>query len=150
MEEPQNNVSKEISRGDRDQIIEALVKMRIEKFATTRSMLRLLKQKPLYYKDSYAYELIREAKKKIIEIFKEEMSEEFETYRARLETLIETTSNEKIKLDAMKELHKLTGAYKPNKVEVSGKIEHTITSIEVNIIDSNTIDITPEKKKLSE
>lgn len=133
MEDTQNNVE----RGDRDQIIEALVKMRIEKFATTQSMLRLLKQKPLYYKDSYAYELIREAKKKIIEIFKEEMSEEFETYRARLETLIETSTNEKVRLDAMKELHKLTGAYKPNKVDVTtnGK-DLQINEIVVKIIDS--------------
>lgn len=121
-----------IRKGERDKIIIALVKMRIDKFATTKTMLEFLINQ-LKYKESYAYELMREAKKKIIEIFKEEHEESFETYRARLEELVETSSNEKVKLEAIKELNKLLGLHRPQKIDVTtnGK---DITDINVNII----------------
>jgi hypothetical protein len=122
---------------DRDKIIMALVKMRIDKFATTKTMLEFLQDKPFMYKDSYAYELIREAKKKIVEIFKEEHTEEFETYRARLEEIIETTKNEKVRLDSIKEMNKLLGLYKPTKLDITSGGEKLFTGIDIKIITNN-------------
>jgi len=51
--------------------------------------------------------------------------------------------------DLRKELNKIQGTYAAQRVEVSGKIDHQITSIEVKIIESGIIDITPEPKKLN-
>lgn len=115
MTQSQNNT---IER-DRENIIMALVKMRIEKFATTKTMLDFLMNKPLSYKESYSYELIRESKKRIEKIFKEEYEESFANALARLEEIIETTKNEKTRLEAQKEMNKLLGLYKPQKVDVT-------------------------------
>ena len=117
---------------DRDQIIMALVKMRIEKMATTKTMLDFL-MIDLGYAQTYSYELIKEAKKKIIEIFSEEHNESFETYKARLEEIIESTKNEKLRLEAIKEMNKLLGLYKPQKVDITtdGKAINDITLIKL-------------------
>jgi hypothetical protein len=133
----QNNAPK-LSKRDRETLIMALVKMRIEKFATTKTMLDFLMAPPFNYKDSYSYELIREAKKRIIQIFKEEHAEEYQTYKGRLEEIIETTKSEKIRLEAIKELNKLTGAYQPNKVDITSNGNNLIpTEIIIKIIDNN-------------
>lgn len=139
MEEPQNNAAKaEIERSNREAIIMALVKMRIEMFATTKTLLEFLMSEPFNYKDSYSYELIRECKKRIIEIFKEEHGEEYQTYKGRLEEIIETTKSEKLRLDAIKELHKLTGAYQPTRVDItSAGNELKPTEIIVKIVGPN-------------
>jgi uncharacterized protein with HEPN domain len=122
---------------DRDQIILALVKMRIEKFATTKTMLDFL-MNDLGYAQTYSYELISESKKKISEIFKEEHEESFHNAMARLEEIIETTKNEKTKLEAQKELNKLLGLHKPQRVDVTsnGK-DIQIGEVVVKIINSN-------------
>jgi hypothetical protein len=104
---------------DRETIIMALVKMRVEKFATTKTMLDFLQNKPFSYKDSYAYELIRECKKRIEKIFKEEHEESFANAIARLEEIIETTKNEKTRLESQKEMNKLLGLHRPQKVDVT-------------------------------
>jgi hypothetical protein len=133
----QNNAPSVKDR-DRETLIMALVKMRIEKFATSKTMLDFLMGPPFNYKDSYSYELIREAKKRIIEIFKEEHAEEYETYKGRLEEIIETTKSEKIRLEAIKELNKLTGAYKASKVDITSNGKDLIpTEVIIKIVDSN-------------
>ena len=103
---------------DKDQIIMALVKMRIEKMATTKTMLDFLMIE-LKYHQTYSYELIKLAKSKIQEIFAEEHEESFQTYKARLEEIIETTTVEKIRLEAIKEMNKLLGLYRPQKIDVT-------------------------------
>lgn len=132
MEQAQNNAER-----DREQIIMALVKMRVEKFASTKTMLDFLQNKPFSYKDSYAYELIRECKKRIEKIFKEEHEESFHNAIARLEEIIETTKNEKTKLEAQKEMNKLLGLHKPQRVDVTsnGK-DIQIGEVVVKIINS--------------
>jgi hypothetical protein len=125
------NNENSIEKGDVELIINALVKMRVEKWASQRTMLEFLKG--LGYKQTFAYELMAEARKQIVEIFKEEHQEAFAKAVARLEEMIETTKNEKIRLEAEKELNKLMGLHRPMKVEVSGKVEHQITGLDVNI-----------------
>jgi plasmid maintenance system antidote protein VapI len=103
---------------DKEQIISALVKMRVEKFATTKTMLDFL-MKEIGYAQTYAYEMIKISKARINEIFKEEHEESFHNAIARLEEIIETTKNEKTRLEAQKEMNKLLGLHKPQKVDVT-------------------------------
>jgi hypothetical protein len=133
MTQSQNNADR-----DRENLIMALVKMRVEKFATTKTMLDFLQSKPLNYKDSYAYELIRESKKRIQQIFKEEYEESFHNALARLEEIIETTKNEKVRLESQKELNKLLGLYRPQKVDITtnGK-DLGVSEVIVKIIKNN-------------
>ena len=102
----------------------------------------------LGYKRTYAYELLDLARKRIGEIFREEHEDAYEAAVGRIQEIIETASSEKIRLEATKELHRIQGIYRPVKVEVSGKVEHQITAIEINIVTPNIIDITPEVKKI--
>jgi hypothetical protein len=117
--DPENKYEYMVSKLTRPEIVMALVKLRIEKFATTKTMMDFLKSKPFNYKESYSYELIREAKQKIIEIYKEDCDQSYEAYKARLEEMVETTKSERIRLEAIKELNKLTGSYRPNKVDIT-------------------------------
>lgn len=128
---------------DRDQIILALVKMRVEKFATTKTMLHFLMVE-LGYAQTYSYELIKESKKKVNEIFKEESEESFYNSMARLEEMIETTKNEKVRLEAQKEMNKLLGLHRPTKVEVSGQVQ--IQGIDIQIISGTQNNSTSEIK----
>jgi hypothetical protein len=119
---------------DKEQVIMALVKMRIEKFATTKTMLDFLMNQ-LHYGQTYAYELIKLSKLRINHIFKEEHDESFHNAIGRLEEIIETTKNEKTKLEAQKEMNKLLGLHKPQRVDVtSGGRELSINEVVVKII----------------
>jgi plasmid maintenance system antidote protein VapI len=126
---------------DKEQIISALVKMRVEKFATTKTMLDFL-MKEIGYAQTYAYEMIKISKARINEIFKEEHEESFHNAIARLEEIIETTKNEKTRLEAQKEMNKLLGLHKPQKVDVtSGGKELSINEVVVKIIKSDDRDL---------
>ena len=103
---------------DKEQLISALVKMRVEKFATTKTMLDFL-MNDIGYSQTYAYELIKLSKEMIHNIFKEEHEESFHNAIARLEEIIETTKNEKTRLEAQKEMNKLLGLHRPQKVDLT-------------------------------
>lgn len=119
---------------DKDQIILALVKMRVEKFATTKTMVDFL-MNDLGYGQTYAYELVKISKNKIREIFHEEHEESFSNAVARLEEIIENSKNEKTKLEAQKEMNKLLGLYLPQKVDLTtnGK-DLNISEVVIKII----------------
>ena len=125
---------------DKEQVIMGLVKMRVEKFATTKTMLDFL-MNDLKYGQTYAYELIKLSKVRINQIFKEEHDESFTNAMARLEEIIETTKNEKTRLEAQKEMNKLLGLHRPQKVDVTtnGK-ELGISEVVIKIIKNNEED----------
>lgn len=108
----------EIKKGEKELIINALVKMRIEKFASQRTMLDFLTIQ-LGYKRTYAYELLDLARKRIGEIFKEEHEDSYDAAVGRLQEIIETASSDKLRLEATKELHRLQGLYKPQRVDIT-------------------------------
>ena len=110
-----NHEKKDWSKED---IIMALVKMRVEKFATTKTMLEFLMNQ-IGYAQTYSYELIKISKGRINEIFKEEHEESFFNAMARLEEIIESSKNEKTRLEAQKEMNKLLGLHKPQRVDVT-------------------------------
>lgn len=122
---------------DKEEIILALVKMRVEKFATTKTMLDFL-MNDIGFGQTYSYELIKISKLRINEIFKEEHEESFHNAMARLEEIIETTKNEKTRLEAQKEMNKLLGLHKPQRVDVTsnGK-DIQIGEVVVKIVNSN-------------
>ena len=126
-----NHEKKDFSKED---IIMSLVKMRVEKFATTKTMLDFL-MKEIGYAQTYSYELIKISKGRINEIFKEEHEESFHNAMARLEEIIESSKNEKTRLEAQKEMNKLLGLHKPQRVDLTtnGK-ELNISEIVVKII----------------
>lgn len=135
-----NEKAKELGY-DKEQIIAALVKMRIEKFATTKTMLDFL-MKDLEYGQTYSYELISESKKRINEIFKEEFDEAFSNSVARLEEMIEGAKNEKTRLEALKEYNKLLGLYKPQKVDVTSNGKDIgVTEVVVKIMKGDNEEI---------
>ena len=129
-----NHEKKDFSKED---IIMSLVKMRVEKFATTKTMLDFL-MREVGYAQTYSYELIKISKTRINEIFREEHEESFHNAMARLEEIIESTKNEKTRLEAQKELNKLLGLHKPQKVDVTsnGK-DISVSEIVVKIVRSN-------------
>ena len=129
-----NHEKKDFSKED---IIMSLVKMRVEKFATTKTMLDFL-MREVGYAQTCSYELIKISKTRINEIFREEHEESFHNAMARLEEIIESTKNEKTRLEAQKELNKLLGLHKPQKVDVTsnGK-DISVSEIVVKIVRSN-------------
>ena len=121
----------------KEDIIMSLVKMRVEKFATTKTMLDFL-MREVGYAQTYSYELIKISKGRINEIFREEHEESYHNAMARLEEIIESTKNEKTRLEAQKELNKLLGLHKPQRVDVTsnGK-DISVSEIVVKIVRSN-------------
>lgn len=121
----------EVKKGDKDMIINALIKMRVEKFASKKTMLEFLMGQ-LKYGQTFAYELINEANQKIVEMFKEEHEQSFANAVARLEEIIETTTDRKMRMEAIREMNKLLGIARPQRIDVTtnGKDLNTI-SIEI-------------------
>ena len=115
--------------------------------ATTKTLLDYLMIE-LKYATTYSYELINESKKRIGEIFKEEHQDSYETAKARLEQMIEKTESEKIRIDAIKELNKLLGIYKPVKVDVTtnGESINKISVIKLIEYKKNDSDDKTEKE----
>jgi len=118
---------------DGEQIVQSLIKMRIEKFATTKTMLDFL-MNDIGFGQTRSYALINEAKEKISEIFKEEFEQSFNNAVGRLEEMIEGTKNEKLRLEAQKELNKLLGLHKPQKLDVTSAGEGLPHEVIVKII----------------
>lgn len=118
---------------DGEQIVQSLIKMRIEKFATTKTMLDFL-MNDIGFGQTRSYALINEAKEKISEIFKEEFEQSFNNAVGRLEEMIEGTKNEKLRLEAQKELNKLLGLHKPQKLDVTSAGEQLPHEVIVKIV----------------
>lgn len=126
-----NDENREWSKED---IVLALIKMRIEKFATTKTMLDFLMNK-LGYAQTYAYELLKISKARIEKIFKEGHEESFYNAVARLEEMIEETKSERHRLAVQIEMNKLLGLHKPQRVDItSGGKEMAITEVIVKIV----------------
>jgi len=117
----------------REEIIRALIKMKLEECASQYTMLNFLKDN-FDYKQSYAYELLREADAKIAEIYKEYNKNSIELAIASLEEQFEVArkhKDRKLMLEITKEINKIKGIYAAQKVEHSGAVQiNTIKLIE--------------------
>ena len=119
-----------------EEIIDALVKMRIEKNASNKTILDFL-QKELKYKASYSYELLQLARKKIQEVYTRNIEEHFEEAKGQLEGMLERASKRgdyKLSLQIRQELNKLLGLYSPEKIDLTsgGEKITEIKLIQVN------------------
>lgn len=120
------------SKFDRDILVDQIANMRI-KGAATKTILDFL-QTEIGYKQAESYEILRDAQNKIKEMYQDANNTAFEESLSRLERLSESTSDKKLKLEIEKEMNKMKGLYKPQKVDVTtdGK---AITDITITIVD---------------
>lgn len=120
------------SKFDRDILVDQIANMRI-KGAATKTILDFL-QTEIGYKQAESYEILRDAQNKIKEMYQDANNTAFEESLSRLEKLSESTSDKKLKLEIEKEMNKMKGLYKPQKLDVTtdGK---SITDITIRIID---------------
>lgn len=112
----------------KEDILDAIVKLRIDKGASTKSIIQGFLMGELGYKQSYAYTLFREARAMIVELYNTQNKELANEALGQLEDLYERAikdKNYKLALEIKKEINKLTGAYEAEKVNISldSKIE---------------------------
>lgn len=120
------------SKFDRDILVDQIANMRI-KGAATKTILDFL-QTQIGYKQAESYEILRDAQNKIKEMYQDANNTAFEEAIARLERLSESSNDKKLKLEIEKELSKLKGLYRPQKVDITsdGKAITDINIVFVN------------------
>jgi Ser-tRNA(Ala) deacylase AlaX len=124
----------------REKAIQEIIEMRVSQMASTKSLLNHLMFKHTYTRE-VATMMIGEMRKRIQDMFKEEHEQAYHNAIARLEELIEKAENQKIRLDAIKEMNKLLGLHKPQKVDITSGGDK-LTDIKV----IKLIEASPEKK----
>ena len=125
-------------RGD---LIDSIIKMRIDKGMTRLSILEFL-QKEMKLSQSYAYELIADAAKEFdqraVQNFGDDLKEDIERFEKLYEDAIRS-KNHKEAREILKEISKIKGHY-VERVELSGSVEHTIQVIKLNGPDGRATD----------
>lgn len=113
------------SKWKREDIINAIIKMRVEEMATTKTIIDFL-MNDLHYGQTYAYELIKDSREKIKKLYDTNNIAVLEEALAHLEEMLEMAKrekNRKMQLEVRKEINKLLGLYAAEKVEVSGQVQ---------------------------
>lgn len=124
----------------RTDLIDTIIKMRIEKGFTRLSILDFLKTE-LGYSQPYAYELIRDANtefnQRAIQNFGEDLKEDIERFERLYERAMANKNFREAK-DVLKEIAKLKGHY-TERLQIDGKLDHTISVIKLNGPEHNGI-----------
>jgi len=121
----------------KEDIIDAIVKMRIEKGSSTKTIIQEFLMNQLGYKQSYSYVLLQEAREKIVSLYNTQNKELANEALGHLESLYEDAikgKNMKLALEIRKEISKLTGLYAATKVDITslGEAITEIKLIQVN------------------
>lgn len=129
----------------KEDIIDAIVKMRIEKGSSTKTIIQNFLMGELGYKQSYSYQLLQEARTKIVELYDTQNKELANEALGHLESMYEDAikgKNMKMALDIRKEISKLTGLYAAEKVDITsaGAPITEIKLIQVNKKGDDNID----------
>ena len=106
----------------KEDIIDAVVKMRIEKGASSKTIIQDFLMAQLGYKISYSYVIYQEARQKIVELYNTQNHELANEALGQLESMLEDAlrqKNMKLALEVRKEMSKLTGLYSPEKIDLS-------------------------------
>jgi hypothetical protein len=106
----------------KEDIIKELVNLRTVKGLSTKSIVEDFLKGKLGYKTAYAYELMREARDKIIEIYQTENKNSINEAVGQLEELYEILLRQKNYREVLKvrqELNKLLGLYSPDKIDLT-------------------------------
>lgn len=120
----------------KEDIIDELVKMRVNDMASNKTMLNHIYSK-YGYKQTYAYQLIKAAREKIREIWQQDNSSSLEEAIAQMEEMAEDAKkakNYKLAFELRKEMSKIQGHY-TEKIEVKGEL--AIKNIEIKINKPN-------------
>jgi hypothetical protein len=131
-------MSNKIKKNDwkKEDIINAIISMRTEKMATTKTILDFLMD-DIGYGQTYSYQLIKESREKIIEIYDANNVSKVEEAMAQLETMLQRSyqkSDYKLSYNIRQELNKLQGLYAAQKIEHSGQVG--FTGLDIHIINS--------------
>lgn len=124
----------------KEDLIDAIVKMRIEKMASTKTIIRDFLMGECGYEQAYAYVLLREARKKIVEYYQVSNESAVEEAIGQLEEMAESakgSKNYKLAFEIRKELNKIIGAYQAQKVELSGNVNVETIILKEVIKDKN-------------
>ena len=106
-------------------IIDSIIKLRIEKGATTKTIIQDFLMGELKYKQSYAYTLLQEARKEIVKLYDTKNKELANEALGQLEDMYQhciRDKNYKQALEVRKEINKLTGLYESEKIDFTGEI----------------------------
>ena len=109
----------------REDIIDELVKMRVNDMASNKTMLNHIYDK-YGYKQTYAYQLIKEAREKIREIWAQDNETSLHEAIGQMEQMAEEAKkqkNYKLAFELRKEMSKIQGHY-TEKIEVKGEIKY--------------------------
>lgn len=117
----------------RNDIIDSIIRMRIEKGLTRLSILEFLKN-DLGYSQPYAYELIRDANnefnQRAIQNFGEDLKEDIERFERLYEKAM-VNKNFREAREVLKEIAKLKGHY-TERLQIDGNVNHNISVIKLN------------------
>jgi hypothetical protein len=117
----------------RTDLIDTIIRMRIEKGFTRLSILEFLKNE-LGYSQPYAYELIRDANvefnQRAIQNFGEDLKEDIERFERLYERAMHNKNFREAK-DVLREIAKLKGHY-TERLQLSGELNHNISVIKLN------------------
>jgi hypothetical protein len=131
----------------KEDIINAIIVMRTEKMATTKTILEFLMD-DIGYGQTYSYQLIKESRDKIIEIYDANNASKVEEAMAQLETMLERSyqrSDYKLSYNIRQELNKLQGLYAAQKIEHSGQVG--FSGIDIQIITNDDKGSTQSSKE---
>jgi hypothetical protein len=136
-----------------DDIINGIVKMKVEKGASNKTILDFL-QDDLGYKQTYSYELLGLARKRIQEIWDKNAEAHLEEAKGQLEDMLENSirqKNMKLALDIRKEINKLMGLYAAEKIDITsgGKEITEIKLIQIKSKDDLKDERTDDKTDTS-
>jgi hypothetical protein len=114
-----------------EDLINGVVKMKIEKGASNKTILDFL-QNDIGYGLTYSYEIMKKARVKIQEIWDKNTEAHLEEAKGQLEEMLESAlrnKNVKLALSIRQEINKLMGLYAAEKIEVSGLKDITINIV---------------------
>lgn len=109
------------SEWKKEDIINAIIKMRTQEMATTKTILDFL-MNDIGYGQTYSYLLIKESRKLISDIYNRDNKVRIEEAIAQLETMMERAyqrKDYKLAYNIRQELNKVTDVYSAEKLDVT-------------------------------
>lgn len=127
------------SQYTKEELITAIIDMRLNKSASVRFILEFL-MKDLNYSKSQAYQYIKWAREEITETYKQNNEAAVEESVGQLEDAMQwarTNKNFKLWFELRKELNKIRGNYATEKVDITSAGKALPTEVVVKIINSD-------------
>lgn len=127
------------SQYTKEELITAIIDMRLNKSASVRFILEFL-MKDLNYSKSQAYQYIKWAREEITETYKQNNEAAVEESVGQLEDAMQwarTNKNFKLWFELRKELNKIRGNYATEKVDITSAGKSLPTEVIVKIINSD-------------